>query len=61
VYRHLHVSEMLRICLRNGFSRDPAGMLVDDLQHATERLERRGNRVRGRPNAPRFITRRSAS
>lgn len=28
---------VLRICVRNGFSRDLAGMLVEDLRHVTER------------------------
>jgi hypothetical protein len=33
---------VLRVCVRNGFSRDLAGMLVDDLRHVTERLESHG-------------------
>jgi glutamate decarboxylase len=33
---------VLRVCVRNGFSRDLAGMLLDDLQHVTERLGRHG-------------------
>jgi glutamate decarboxylase len=35
----LHV---LRVCVRNGFSRDLAELLVADLRAATEKLERRG-------------------
>jgi glutamate decarboxylase len=35
----LHV---LRVCVRNGFSRDLAELLVDDLRKATGKLERRG-------------------
>jgi glutamate decarboxylase len=31
---------VLRICVRNGFSRDLAHILIDDLGHVTERLER---------------------
>lgn len=30
---------VLRICVRNGFSRDLAGMLVEDLRHVTERCQ----------------------
>ncbi len=33
---------VLRVCVRNGFSRDLAGLLLADLRHATERLERHG-------------------
>ncbi len=33
---------VLRVCVRNGFSRDLAGMLLTDLRHATERLQRHG-------------------
>jgi glutamate decarboxylase len=33
---------VLRVCVRNGFSRDLAELLVADLRKATERLERRG-------------------
>ena len=33
---------VLRVCVRNGFSRDLAGLLVDDLRRVTERLERHG-------------------
>ncbi len=33
---------VLRVCVRNGFSRDLAGMLLDDLRRVTERLERHG-------------------
>lgn len=29
---------VLRVCVRNGFSRDLASMLLDDLQHAVRRL-----------------------
>jgi glutamate decarboxylase len=39
---------VLRVCARNGFSRDLASMLLDDLQHAVTRLEAGGNR---RPSA----------
>jgi glutamate decarboxylase len=33
---------VLRVVVRNGLSRDLAGILVDDLKQAVERLERRG-------------------
>jgi glutamate decarboxylase len=33
---------VLRICVRNGFSRDLATLLVEDLRRLTERLEHRG-------------------
>jgi glutamate decarboxylase len=33
---------VLRVCVRNGFSRDLAELLVADLRKATEKLERRG-------------------
>jgi glutamate decarboxylase len=33
---------VLRICVRNGFSRDLATMVLDDLRRSTERLERHG-------------------
>jgi glutamate decarboxylase len=33
---------VLRVCVRNGFSHDLAGMLLDDLQHVTARLGRYG-------------------
>ena len=39
----------------------PPACWSTDLQTRHSGLERRGNRVRGRPNAPRFITGRSAS
>jgi glutamate decarboxylase len=35
-------TSVLRIVVRNGLSRDLAGILVDDLKTAVERLERRG-------------------
>ena len=35
----LHV---MRICVRNGFSRDLAELLLGDLRKATKKLERRG-------------------
>ena len=38
--------EVLRVVVRNGFSRDLAGMLLDDLRWAVERLQR-GAAVRG--------------
>jgi glutamate decarboxylase len=34
--------DVLRVCVRNGFSNDLAGMLVDDLRHTTDRLRRHG-------------------
>ncbi len=37
---------VLRICVRNGFSHDLAGMLIDDLGRATARLERGGKMAR---------------
>jgi glutamate decarboxylase len=33
---------VLRVCVRNGFSRDLAGLLVDDLRRKTEHLRTRG-------------------
>ena len=33
---------MLRVVVRNGMSRDMAGMLVNDLKSAVSRLEQRG-------------------
>lgn len=33
---------VLRVCVRNGFSRDLARALLEDLRGATERLERHG-------------------
>jgi glutamate decarboxylase len=39
----IHEMAVLRVCVRNGFSRDLAAMLVDDLRHVTERLESHGN------------------
>ena len=33
---------VLRVCVRNGFSRDLAALLLDDLRTATEKLRRRG-------------------
>ncbi len=35
---------VLRVCVRNGFSRDLASMLVEDLRRTTERLQSRGSR-----------------
>jgi glutamate decarboxylase len=34
---------VLRVCVRNGFSRDLASIFLDDLQHATEHLRHRGD------------------
>ena len=33
---------VLRVVVRNGFSRDMAGMLLDDIEHAVARLNRTG-------------------
>jgi glutamate decarboxylase len=34
--------DVLRVCVRSGFSDDLAGMLIDDLTHTTDRLGRHG-------------------
>jgi glutamate decarboxylase len=34
---------VLRVVVRNGFSRDLAGLFLEDLRRTTERLERQGS------------------
>jgi len=41
---------VLRVCVRNGFSRDLASMLLADLQHAVMRLEAGASRGASAPN-----------
>lgn len=46
---------ILRVCVRGGFSRDLASLLLTDLQRALSRVERLAGHLSG-PVAPRSIT-----
>ena len=46
---------ILRVCVRDGFSRDLASLLLTDLQRALSRVERLAGHLSG-PVAPRSIT-----